>query len=774
MNILDLDMPFRIQLSFAAILDRLYSIAQGSDSDQARSAQTLLDELAPFPEFREGITSIKQVQEHADLIRRLLENYFPPELTYNEIKAVSIPLLPIIFNHTERFKHILAAAGPDFEMGIRDFDAHQFYVLSCCIILNDVYGTKLDFSKPLFYDIPTAQGIIRHYRILYNADFLDIIPTEQALQLSQADIEELLDNYDNLDLWKAKFPPNSWLMKGFALMVLYDATTENAVSLLKEKLLGSYQIDFHENLLPIFQSIFNSKSLQIGFTMYNAANDTFTKAAFGEPLPSFILSGHDSCEARQTLCEKSYQKIVNEHIYFAVADTREYAVHSLLIEHLNQQQIRSFILAPVVKNQQLWGVLEVVSSRPREFNSINAHKLEVLMPFLTETIDRMEAELQNHIQAFIQNVYTTIHPSVYWKFRQEALAYLYHQQAGQPHTLAEIAFPDVHPLYGQVDVKGSSEARNLSTQKDLQTQLEILQRVLDQVGMETFEKQQVAHFLIDISQPLQASTEPYITAYLDHRIHPHLRTLNDPSIDDYFRETALDTGRFYHHRRKYDRAIQQINDNLTRTIDQRQQEAQAIFPHYYERFRTDGVEHNLYIGASIAPTLGFRTEHLRKLRLWQLRVVCEMEASHQQLRPVLPYPFDVTTLILVFPSTITIAFRLDEKRFDVQGTYNARFEIVKKRIDKAHVKGTQERITQSGKLCVVYSGEEEEAEYDQYLTQLQKEGLLDSTIEKLDVEDLQGVAGLKVLRVGITVPRGKDFASIPVESGRITKEPTPN
>ncbi len=29
---------------------------------------------------------------------------------------------------------------------------------------------------------------------------------------------------------------------------------------------------------------------------------------------------------------------------------------------------------------------------------------------------------------------------------------------------------------------------------------------------------------------------------------------------------------------------------------------------------------------------------------------------------------------------------MDEKRFDVDGAYNARYEIVKKRIDKAYVK----------------------------------------------------------------------------------------
>ena len=92
---------------------------------------------------------------------------------------------------------------------------------------------------------------------------------------------------------------------------------------------------------------------------------------------------------------------------------------------------------------------------------------------------------------------------------------------------------------------------------------------------------------------------------------------------------------------------------------------------------------------------------------------------------------------------------MDEKRFDVDGTYNARFEIVKKRIDKACIKGTHERITSIGKLTVVYANKDEEKEYLTYIRFLQKKGMLDSEVEMLDVEDLQGISGLKALRVKI-------------------------
>jgi hypothetical protein len=99
---------------------------------------------------------------------------------------------------------------------------------------------------------------------------------------------------------------------------------------------------------------------------------------------------------------------------------------------------------------------------------------------------------------------------------------------------------------------------------------------------------------------------------------------------------------------------------------------------------------------------------------------------------------------------LSINFRMDEKRFDVEGAYNARYEIVKKRIDKAHIKGTSERITAVRKLVIVYTREEDEREYLRYIRFLQSKGYLTvNGHEVVDVEDLQGVSGLKALRAEI-------------------------
>lgn len=164
------DSPFQLQLSFEKVIQDLEVLA-GDNNRDGNNAQTLLQEISLHSELRSGIKDATQIEENQDLIRRLLSDYFPLPLTLNEIKAINIPYTNIFFNHTERFKNILKNAGPNFDTTIRDFDEHQFYVLSCCIILNEYYYTNFNFGKPIFYDIPASNGTIKHYRILYNADF---------------------------------------------------------------------------------------------------------------------------------------------------------------------------------------------------------------------------------------------------------------------------------------------------------------------------------------------------------------------------------------------------------------------------------------------------------------------------------------------------------------------------------------------------------------------------------------------------------------------------
>lgn len=110
-----------------------------------------------------------------------------------------------------------------------------------------------------------------------------------------------------------------------------------------------------------------------------------------------------------------------------------------------------------------------------------------------------------------------------------------------------------------------------------------------------------------------------------------------------------------------------------------------------------------------------------------------------------------TQLVLVQSQCIAISFRRDERKFDVEGSYNTRYEIVKKRLDKVRIKETNERLTQPGKIAIVYSNQKEVPEYEEYIKFLQKKNVLKQEMEFLELEELQGIKGLKAMRVEINL-----------------------
>ena len=211
----------------------------------------------------------------------------------------------------------------------------------------------------------------------------------------------------------------------------------------------------------------------------------------------------------------------------------------------------------------------------------------------------------------------------------------------------------------------------------------------------------------------------------------------------------------YEKRKEYEKSVTILNDRLSNFIDEKQKNAQEMFPHYFERYKTDGVEYNMYIGQSLVKDKKFDNLYLYNLRLWQLQLMYEMENTAMKATEKMEHKLRVASLILVHSNPLAIKFRMDEKQFDVDGAYNIRYEIIKKRIDKAHINGTTERLTVPGKIAIVYSQDKDKREYLKYLKFLQSKNQL-GKIEQLELEDLQGVSGLKALRVEVLYNKSFD------------------
>jgi len=767
------DFPLQRYISFHKLLEEYDRMAEGEDEFLAQRAKYVLEAQAPYPELREGFTDVALLKKHEKVIKIILQDSFSNVLTRNEIKVASLPYYDITFNGSERFEQILAAAGKDFELKARGVPEELSYIMGCTVILNFYYGFKLDFKRPLYYDIPDEKGVMKHYRILYNADFIDLIPTDKAKELTQADVDELLENLDNMEVWKDKIPPGSFISKGFVISNMFDATTEHAISEIKSNLISNDKRagdNFVENLQGIFRSFFNILDMNVGFVTYNPNDNKFEKV-HGKHMNSYLLHNKEVQSCSDTLCHGSYSKLLKEKAYFVISDVDKYYKMSKGMapyKGLKEQGIKSAIFAPIANDGKLLGVLELVSTNANELNTVNAQKLEDIMPFIVTVVLRSAAEEENLIDAIIQHECTTVHSSVYWKFREEAKRFIGDQIDGRQPSFNEVVFKDVYPLYGQIDIKDSSKARNLGIQKDLMIQLSTINTIISMAWkkykLPIYEEllYRINNLLEEISEVLNTNSEQAIFDFVKEEVlavFDHLKSSDEELKDQIVAyEEAIDssTESYYDHRKNYDESVMRINKELAMVIDHRQEDAQDMFPHYFERYKTDGVEHNMYIGDSISGQLPFNPLYLSNLRLWQLQVMCEMENTHYNLKPDLTVPLDVASLMLVYSTSLSIRFRMDEKRFDVDGTYNARYEVIKKRIDKSFIKGTNERLTQPGKLSIVYSQKKDELEYLRYISFLKSKGYFTNNIEIVELDGLQGVTGLKAIRAEILYKKGKE------------------
>jgi hypothetical protein len=357
-------------------------------------------------------------------------------------------------------------------------------------------------------------------------------------------------------------------------------------------------------------------------------------------------------------------------------------------------------------------------------------------------------------------------PVVEWKFLEEAWIYLKEREKNAAHEIGVVSFDHVFPFYGAVDVKDSSTERSQCFQKDILDHLDLVEITLTQLKDNPHVmKNGLLQKLIEknngyrqkAEKGLLAEDEIKINEFLELEIKSFLDNLpvnEDKSlapVNHYLESIDPVSGHLNKNRQAFDQSIGKVNETISRYLENEQDKIQQFHPHYFEKFRTDGVEYNIYMGQSFTPSKIFDITELKKIRLWQLSIMADITRITHQLEKNIPIPLKTTQLILIYSNQICISFRKDERRFDVEGAESVRYEILKKRIDKVKIKNTGERLTKPGTIAIVYSHAREVAEYDDYFNFLQKNNILTGEIERLDLEDVQSISGLKAIRIHVNM-----------------------
>lgn len=771
--------PFGVSMSLVPLIDYWRSAEKNGSVAEKIMATTILEKLKEAPELLKPIQNESLIDKYQDLVDMMMTAIFPSATMEDEIGAAIAPYSEFTPFTTPKFSQVFGRNWENFDKteavnAEHDEMVYRKTLHAYIMIFKEFYGIELPLDKTIVMNLPDVETKLdRHYKLEINMKFCQINLLTAPKELSDEQIEELVQNSHKLDLWMKLLPPQHFEFSGFAIFKFNDVTTPEILSQLKYDLLDKESLVVDEkfdSLQHKLRSMFKIPELRLGVAGYDPEQAAFV--SFGRASHSLML-GHSDYHVACSRGLGLYDCMVGKGEPCILNDLNEHVEQSPFWKNLvTVAGIQNLVMAPLHFEGEFIGVLELGATNPGQLSSSYLLQIKDIIPLFSMALKRNSEERASNVDAIIKKQYTAIHPAVEWRFQQAAKRYLEQKERGEVAEVEQIVFKEVYPLYAAVDVRGSSTERNKAIQADLIEHLCLTLDIVDKARsinpLPIFNelKYKIQKHIQNIDEGLFSGDEMGVIEFLQREVNPCFDTLTEIMPDQIKSDLEAYQAKIdpilkvvYNKRKEFEDSLTKINEVVSDYVEAQEEEAQKMFPHYFEKYKTDGVEYNIYIGQSMSNTRQFNNMYLKNIRLWQLQNTIELTRMTNDLKPALPLPLATTQLILVHSNPLSVRFRLDERQFDVDGAYNIRYEIVKKRIDKALIKETGERLTQPDKIAIVYSQNKDAEEYMEYLEYLQSTEDIIGEVEDVELEPLQGVQGLRALRVTVNLAKSKSLPS---------------
>lgn len=762
-------LPFEATLS----LDPLIAFWRRTvEAQQQAPLHALLEQVERTveenPALSGTIDDLRVLDGYHAFLDLLMIPVFSPAFRHRELAAALVPFSSQAFYVTPSFEWFLTREEGTMR-GQVNIDSRAFSysktISAYLHVLRDVYELDVAFDYPIIFTAPDpATGLDRHYKITWDHRFLDVQPTGEAPALTKASMKRLLADLSDFNQWTRLLPPDAFRFSGFDILRAIDVTDHEVLSMLKFDLLEGESLA-SEKTFPVLEqrlrTLLRQPEVYLGLA---ALEDGHLRLVNSPPaLDGECFFTRTDPQAREALHDSLFGKVLSQRKIKLIEDLQGYDERTELGDELLAAGVRSVVAAPLHSQGKDLGVVYLWAREPGTFDALNTMKLHEVLPLFSIAVRRGEEELHNRLQSVILSEYTAVHPAVEWRFRQAARNYLRRREQGGPAFVEPIIFRDVYPLYGASDIRSSSTHRNQAVRDDLVEHLALARAALEAMRQQQplpildYLLNRMKRFEESLAGGLTSGDEVNVRDFLKQEIEPVFEHLETPTeavsqrIDAYRSAIDAQRGFLYRRCRDYDESLERINRTISAYLDAEERKAQRVFPHYFEKRHTDGVEFNIFVGASLVEDGDFHPLYLKNLRLWQLKVMCGIVRRVEAIKDDLAVPMETTHLILTQSFPLAISFRFDETRFDVEGAHHVRFEIMKQRVEKASRKDTEERLTQPGQIAIIYAQPRDALEYEEYIEFLQETGFLEDEIERVELDDLPGVQGLKALLVTVAL-----------------------
>lgn len=680
--------------------------------------------------------------------------------------GLNFPFLPVTFYGTNLLFELLAEKrGNDCEeLSRKQEDYHRDRLqLLYSFILQKLYNFFVPVKAGQYHSgVNKSTGLLEYYSVDVNTDFVEVTAKGPLPEIDVVQLYTHLSEGGGFEVLEERLPLELFRFRGICVLTATDVTADMAVENIRKVRLSRTALVEEKSYQEVIQSlkslVRNSKIEFDLFPMLRVNNKPVYGFEKGGTGILFDVWGEDRLTPEEFSRQASAYSA--KPLFFFSADIwKETMGEYSFLEHFRKLGVKSLALMPIFHVGELIGIMAVHTWKEDTFSDRTLALLEPAIGAIAQLLQVYVEEFNLEIEKVIKEKFTSIQPAVQWKFNEAAWNYLYNTKKNLPAVIQNIFFEQVYPLYGAIDIRNSTTERNKAIIADLDSHLSLLAATLDtlrQYQQNDLLKEMIYHCQqwqqALLHQTLSPSDENELNRFLEVQAVEYLRhiAVQFPKTKDTI-EACLESLAGDVNKNALETSMQLITQTVNKYFESEKDKLQESYPCYFEKFRTDGVEYDIYIGQSISPDKPFNHFHLKNLRLWQLSSMVAIAGLTHSLLSEMPKELRTTQLIFVHNHPIDISFRADERKFDVEGAYNIRYQMIKKRIDKVHIRGTEERLTQPDKIALIYSDRRDVEDYLPFIRYLQQTGVLLPEMEEVELEDLQGLSGLQAIRIGITI-----------------------
>jgi hypothetical protein len=394
--------PFRCEFSLGGLIGWWEREAAAGHP----TAALVVEQLRAAPELRAPSLDHAALERHRRVVDLLMSAVFSPARRDTELGAALVPFKQQALFATPALARLITNPDgfleADINMDVATGLAYRI-LHAYAYVLRTLYGIALDLEYPLVVTVVEPEsGGERHFKTAFDGRFLTLETDGPPPVMTDDMRRRLLANLSDPAVLMELLPPERFVFRGLTLFTATEVTDHELLSALQRDLIERESIvstASFERLEGRLRAFFRRPSLHLGLAALHG--DQVFLLSHTSHMKEGCIFADSAHYPKERFAGSIFERAAKMTEPLIIEDLLTWPAPTAVEQNLINMGLRSLVLAPLRYQDEVIGVLHLVSEQAGDFNATHGFRLREVLPLFAVAVRRSMDELNSRIQAVI-------------------------------------------------------------------------------------------------------------------------------------------------------------------------------------------------------------------------------------------------------------------------------------------------------------------------------------------------------------------------------------